>query len=126
MDKEDNTNNIKESKAQRLAFYKAHPYKSPKFLAKLVALALLGPLGWIPLEEGTTTLAQSALGNLVLLIFLLTALYNIAIHRAKGWLWFSAFFYYGAFGHMGIVAWVYMVMTGLALYVHNKWTSKNY
>lgn len=118
-------NDVSISKTNQTIFYKTNPYKSPKFLAKLVGLALLGPLGWVPIENGTTTLAQSELGHLILLILLLTSLIKIAIKNPTGWVYFATFFYYGAFAHKGVVAWLYMLLTGLALYVHSRWSKES-
>jgi hypothetical protein len=98
-----------------------NPFKSKKFIAKLIGFAMLGPIGWMPVEGGTATLSSSTLGNLILLIFLITSLYKIALKRPNGWLWFASFFYYGAFAHIGIVAWFYMAITGLALWVYKRW-----
>lgn len=111
----------KQTSEEKNYFYKTNPYKNPKFLAKIAALALLGPLGWVPLEGGTVTLSQSSLGNLIFLILLITGLVKIALKNPQGWVWFASFFYYGAFAHAGVVAWLYMLLTGLGLYVHNRW-----
>jgi hypothetical protein len=111
-----------ELKVKKAEYYKRHPYKNPIFILKLAGLAMLGILGWIPVEDGTETLSQSHLGNLILLIILITAWVKIALIKPNGWLWFGGFFYYGAFAHAGVVAWLYMILTGLCLYVHKRWT----
>lgn len=97
------------------------PLKDKKFIAKIIGLSLLGPLGWLPLEGGATTLIKSNLGNLILLILLVSSWYKIARKLPSGWLLFAAFFYYGAFAHFGLTAWIYMGLTGLCLWVYKRW-----
>jgi hypothetical protein len=121
MDNEANTPKKPKSKEELRELYKTNPYKNPKFIAKLALFALLGPIGWTPVDNGTTMLCRSELGLLILLIFLVTAFIKVALKKPNGWLFFAAFFYYSAFGWTGVTAWLYMIITGLALYVHRRW-----
>jgi hypothetical protein len=122
MDNDEQKASKEKQALEKKEFFKRNPYKNPIFLSKLTGFALLGTIGWLPLEGGTTTLSQSHLGNLILLIFLITALYKIAMKKPSGWLWFAGFFFYGAFAHIGVVAWLYVTLAGLALFVHKRWS----
>lgn len=97
--------------------------KTRKKLIGAILLALLtAPLGRLRLTDGVTTLVESALGSLILLVVLGTGFVKIANKNPKGWLWASAFFLYSGFSHFGITVWVYLIIASLGVWTYLRWT----
>jgi hypothetical protein len=88
---------------------------------KLLLAILAGPIGWLPINNGEGMLITSSLGELIRLILLLGAIVKIAGKKPSGWLWGAAFFYYGAFGQIGIVAWAYLGLAAGGLWAYQNW-----
>ena len=92
-----------------------------KFWVKFTALLLLTPLASKLTINETTKLADSSLWALVSLIVLITGMVRIARHQANGWLWLSFYLYASAFGHNGLVVWVYLLLSALCLWTWTSW-----
>jgi hypothetical protein len=95
-----------------------------KLILGTFLLLVTAPLGRIRLQDGVTTLVESSLGSLILLVVLATGVVKIANKNPKGWLWASAFFLYSGFSHFGITTWVYLVIASLGVWTYIRWTQK--
>lgn len=92
-----------------------------KFLIKFTILLVLTPFVTnFPLDE-TTRIIHSHLWALASLAFLIAGTIKISAKNPEGWLWLAYFFFAGAFGQIGIVSWVYLIIAGLFISVWFKW-----
>jgi hypothetical protein len=90
-------------------------------LGSLIAF-LTAPFGRVRLPDGVTTIIDSPLGNLILLVLIITGTVKVARKNPTGWIWGSAFFLYGSFSHSGITWWVYFLIASLGIWTYIKWT----
>jgi hypothetical protein len=101
--------------------------KRKKLLLGTMFVILTGPIGWLKIDGGQSTirLVDSHIGNLILFIVLLTSIVKVALRNPQGWLWGAAFFYYSAFAHYGLPAWLYMLVALGGLITYLRWTNPN-
>lgn len=94
----------------------------PKFLTKAALIVLGTPLiSKFPMKGGTVIFINSDLWHLAGLVVLLTAITKIALIKPNGWLWLAFFIYANTFGQEGIGAWIYLILSGLLVWVWTRW-----
>jgi hypothetical protein len=94
-----------------------------KLILGVIATVVSAPIGRVRMQDGVTTLVESNLGGLILLIILGTGVVKVAKKNPEGWLWASAFFLYSGFSHFGVTTWVYLIIAGLGVWTYIRWTN---